>query len=112
MFFEPPDLKEARAKMQAHLARHRPKTPFVGPVRFINKWLYSIKNKAHTDGDWKITRPDTDNMVKLLKDVMADLGFWSNDAHVASEITEKFWSDTPGIFIQIEELTNEQAIRD
>ena len=43
-------------------------------------------------------------MIKLLKDVMTDLGFWKDDAQVASEITEKFWSDVPGIFIKVENL--------
>lgn len=28
--------------------------------------------------------------------------FWTDDALVCSEITEKFWADTPGIWIHIE----------
>jgi Holliday junction resolvase RusA-like endonuclease len=35
---------------------------------------------------------------------MTHLGYWEDDALVASEITEKFWADTPGIYIRIEEL--------
>ena len=40
----------------------------------------------------------------LLKDCMTQTGFWKDDALVASEIVEKFWSDIPGIYIHIEEL--------
>ena len=35
---------------------------------------------------------------------MTKVGFWKDDALVASEITEKFWADQPGIYIRIEEL--------
>ena len=47
-------------------------------------------------------RPDTDNLQKLLKDCMTAEHFWTDDALVCSEITEKFWADTPGIWIHIE----------
>jgi Holliday junction resolvase RusA-like endonuclease len=40
----------------------------------------------------------------MLKDVMTALGFWKDDAQVASEIIEKFWADIPGIYVVIEEL--------
>jgi len=40
----------------------------------------------------------------LLKDCMTKLGYWQDDAQVASEIAEKFWADTVGIYIKIEEL--------
>ena len=35
---------------------------------------------------------------------MTELGFWKDDALVASEITEKFWADVPGIYVRIEDL--------
>lgn len=43
-------------------------------------------------------------MIKLLKDVMTGLGYWADDAQVASEITEKFWSEQPGLYVRIEQL--------
>lgn len=69
----------------------------------IAKWCFPITGK-HQDGDYRITKPDTDNLVKLLKDCMTDLGYWTDDCLVASEIIEKFWSKVPGIYIRIEEL--------
>jgi Holliday junction resolvase RusA-like endonuclease len=35
---------------------------------------------------------------------MTDLGYWTDDALVASEIIEKFWAARPGIYICIEEV--------
>ena len=60
----------------------------------------------YKDGEYKATRPDTDNLQKMLKDCMTKCGFWKDDALVVSEITEKFWAKTPGIFIRIEDVDN------
>ena len=102
-FFMGPDLKNARLKLEAHLAQHRPPEPFTGPLRVMVKWLFPT-NKASQHGKYKSTRPDTGNLNKLLLDVMEDLKFYHNDAQVASEIIEKFWSQQPGIWISIERL--------
>ena len=102
-FYDPAPLVQARAKFEAFLAPHRPAAPLDGALRLTTKWCWPAAGK-HKNGEYKATRPDTDNLIKLLKDVMSDLGFWVNDARVASEITEKFWADTPGIFVKIEVL--------
>lgn len=103
IFYEPERLQDARAKLEAHLASHAPKTPMAGPIRFISRWLYPITyGSIHYNGEYKITRPDTDNTIKLLKDCMTRLGFWVDDALVCSELTEKFWADVPGIYIRVE----------
>ena len=101
--YEPADLLAARSKLQAHLGKHVPAEKFTGAVRLITKWCFPITGK-HTDGDYKITRPDTDNVIKLLKDVMTELQFWKDDAQVASEITDKFWAQLPGIYVVAESL--------
>ena len=53
------------------------------------------------------TKPDTDNLQKLFKDCMTKLGFWKDDARVASEIAEKFWSEVVGIYVRVEEWDDE-----
>lgn len=105
VFYDPPELKDARAKLSAALAQHRPAEPYTVGVRLVVKWLFPIKGR-HRNGEYKITRPDTDNLQKLLKDCMTKCGYWKDDALVASEICEKFWADVPGIWIHIEELEN------
>jgi Holliday junction resolvase RusA-like endonuclease len=101
--YEPSELKAARLKLKSHLARHVPAEKYPGAVRLVTKWCFPLTGK-HRDGEYKTSRPDTDNLQKLLKDVMTDLGYWKDDAQVASEITEKFWAKIPGIYIAIEEL--------
>ncbi len=103
IFYEPAKLKAARQKLTAYLAKHVPAKKYTGPVRLITKWCFPITGR-HKNGQYKTTRPDTDNLQKMLKDIMTDLGYWADDAIVASEITEKFWSDIPGIYVKIEEL--------
>lgn len=103
VFYEPAELKAARSKLMANLARHKPAAQLRGAVRLVVKWCFPITGK-HTDGEYKYTKPDTDNLEKMLKDCMTDLGFWKDDAQVASEIVEKFWSKLPGILIYAEEI--------
>lgn len=101
-FYEPAELKAARAKLRDHLAKHRPESPLQGGIRLMVKWCFP--RGRHRNGEYRITKPDTDNIQKLLKDVMTAVGFWRDDAQVASEIVEKFWADLPGIYIRLEEL--------
>lgn len=100
--YEPANLRAARAKLRDHLAAHRPEVPMTGGVRLLVKWCFP--RGRHRDGEYRITKPDTDNLQKLLKDCMTAVGFWRDDALVASEIVEKFWAEVPGIFIRIETL--------
>lgn len=104
VFYEPDELQAARVKLRDHLAGHVPKEKYTGAVRLLTKWCFPISGR-HKDGEYKTTKPDTDNLQKLLKDVMTSLGYWKDDALVASEVAEKFWASLPGIYIVIEELT-------
>lgn len=102
-FYEPAELQAVRSKLQAHLAGHVPEKKYTGAVRLITKWCFPIAGK-HQNGEYKTSKPDTDNLQKMLKDVMTTLGYWKDDAQVASEIIEKFWAEMPGIYVAIEEL--------
>lgn len=110
-FYEPDNLKAARAKLTAHLAAHKPEKPLRGAVRLLVKWCYP-RGKTHRDGEYRTSRPDTDNLQKLLKDCMTDVGFWKNDAQVASEICEKFWANVPGVYVCAEEIAEPEKVRD
>ena len=102
VFYDPPELKDARQKLTANLIPNIPEQPFMTAVRLTTKWLFP--KGQHKNGEWKTTKPDTDNMIKLLKDCMTVCRFWKDDALIVSEITEKFWADIPGIYVRIEEL--------
>lgn len=101
-FYEPSELKAARQKLMAYLGQYAPEQPYCYGVRLTVKWCFP--KGRHDNGTYKTTKPDTDNLQKLLKDCMTQVGFWEDDALVASEIVEKFWSDIPGIYIRIEKL--------
>ena len=89
--------------------------PYVPPEPITDKpillevhWLFPFPKSArkHEPGvpRCKITRPDTDNLNKMLKDVMTDMGFWKDDALICIELIAKYYTDEPGIQIQIQQL--------
>ena len=81
-----------------------PPEPYEGPVSLMVKWCFPVVKGRHRDGEYRITKPDTDNLQKMLKDVMTQCGYWTDDAQVCREIVEKFWAEIPGIFIRVEVL--------
>ena len=95
-------MKAARAKLMDHLLKHQPEKPIKTGCRLVVKWCF--QKGSHKDGEYRITKPDTDNLQKLLKDCMTACRFWKDDALVASEIVEKFWSQIPGIYVRVTEL--------
>lgn len=103
IFYKPQELLAARVRLRDLLGWHVPDQKYTGGVRLVVKWCFPITGNRQ-DGQYKTTKPDTDNLQKMLKDVMTELGFWTDDALVASEIVEKFWAEIPGIYIAIEEL--------
>ena len=103
IFYDPPKIKKAKADLTNHLITHIPDNPMEGPLTLTTIW-YFPKGNSHRDGEWRTSRPDTDNLQKLLKDCMTKIGFWRDDSQVCREWIEKHWSDSPGIFIKIEKL--------
>lgn len=103
VFYEPQELKVARTKLEASLAQYRPNQKYTGPVELVSTWCFPIRGD-HKNGEPMTNKPDTDNLVKLLKDCMTKVGFWKDDSLVVREIIEKFWADIPGIYIRVTEL--------
>lgn len=105
VFYEPVAVKQAKALLMSALMEHRPAVPLEGPLALTVTWLYP-KGKSHKAGEWRSTKPDTDNIEKLLKDCMTKCGFWKDDAQVVRETVEKLWAENPvGIEIEVEELS-------
>lgn len=108
IFYDPPEVKSAKEKLISALYRYRPMGPYHCGVQLLVKWCFP--RGSHADGEYRITKPDTDNLQKLLKDCMTITGFWDDDALVASEIIEKFWAEIPGIYIEISKLEKEKNV--
>lgn len=88
-----------------------PAEPLDGPIRLVCEWRFP-RGKSHWEDEWKITRPDTDNLQKALKDVMTRLGYWVDDSRVCAELVTKRWSDHPGIWIIVEPIAEIKKVND
>lgn len=93
-------LKDAERQLCLALEEHRPEEPAKGPVRLEVIWVFRQQRKTLKP---KTTRPDTDNLQKLLKDCMTKCQFWADDALVYDEHVSKYWGPEPGIYIKIKE---------
>lgn len=91
IFFDSAKLKEARNELRAALLPYKPVKPMEGAIRLQVFWHFETKDKKK-QGKLKITRPDNDNLQKMLKDEMTRLGFWNDDAQVTTEYVRKWWS--------------------
>lgn len=99
VYYKKKPLAEAEKMYLRMLAEYRPECPAEGALKL--KVVFAFPRKSKRDGAPKITRPDTDNMVKLLKDCMGKQGYFLDDAQVADEQVIKIWSDHPGIYITL-----------
>lgn len=85
---------------------HRPRQPYAGPVRVVIDWVYpwrKSESKRNRAAGYRPcdTRPDCDNLCKLVLDIMTRLGFWNDDGQVYSLSIEKGWGDIPGIGVSV-----------
>ena len=103
------NVRDAETLLRDALLEYVPEEPITSePILLSVAWEFPYPKSAKKHhpgcGRWKITRPDTDNLNKLLKDVMTDMGFWKDDALICSETIRKQYSDEPGIEISIETM--------
>lgn len=103
VIYDTQKIKQAKSKLIAHLKAYSPQEPYRGALHLRVKWCFPIKGK-HKNGEYKTSKPDTDNLQKMLKDCMTVVGFWKDDAQVVLEIVEKFWAKRPGLYIEVWEV--------
>ena len=103
VFYDTPRLKAARRLYEQALADHKPTQPLEGALALVVEWYFP--SRTHREGELRVTRPDTDNLQKLLKDCMTRVGFWKDDAQVCRETVVKRWTRTrPGLMIEVTPL--------
>lgn len=85
------------------LKRYAPPVPSEDPIRLIVFLGFDVKEKQLW-GKYKTTRPDGDNYIKELKDVMTEIGFWKDDAQVVDERVVRTYAEKGSITIQVETL--------
>lgn len=98
----------AKKLLRLLLRRHRPAVPYQGPIALEVSYLYETKTKKQVD-TWKVTRPDGDNLLKVIKDCMTELGYFRDDSEVSIETMVRYWvaPGHGGIRIMIGEIKNE-----
>lgn len=85
-------LEAAREELLEELKQYRNMDTLEGPIYL--KVIYGFPTADPKKiGTWKITRPDTDNLQKMLKDCMTEAGYWKDDAQVVMEEVIKIWVD-------------------
>lgn len=113
--FEKPEVARARSfytgRILIEMKKNKLKPPrFEGPCR--GKIIFGFKARRKKDiGKLKDTKPDCDNMNKLLQDVLADIGFFEvGDQQIGDLRVIKVWSEEPFIEIDIQEAS--EALND
>lgn len=96
-------VREVKALYTAILLKYKPKRKLEGAICLKVSFRFPI-SRGHKEGDWKITKPDTDNMLKLLKDCGTRCGYWQDDNQIAFEVTTKKYSKDSGIVFLAEEM--------
>ena len=97
-------LSLARASWQALLEKHAPPEPLDGPLKIRVRLYYHVKTKE-MKVDYKTTRPDGVNILKLIEDVMTKCGYWHDDAQLSvEEVHRLVWPGEEMVGIRVERL--------
>ncbi|MFZ5674302.1 MAG: RusA family crossover junction endodeoxyribonuclease [Pseudomonadota bacterium] len=85
-----------------------------GPLHVSAKFIYawpaswSQTKRSKAGAHWKTSRPDGDNLLKLVADALNGL-VWTDDAIIASATIQKQYGVKPFTLIEIESLTPRPA---
>ena len=97
--------KRAQNDLLSMLAPHAPERPMDGAVTLSIVWRYGWR-KSETKRNRARgvipcnTRPDVDNLCKMLLDAMTRLSYWHDDGQISKLLIMKQWGDRPGIGIE------------
>ena len=97
------NLKKSKATLQRALSGFQPEKEYTTGIRLKVVWAFEPTQKSK-DGERKATRPDLDNLQKLLQDVMCDMGFYKDDGLITDLEVSKRWHKNSGLYIEIEEV--------
>ena len=107
--FQPARVTAAQENVLALFLPYAPSTPFVGPLRVKLELVYpwrknEPKKNRKSSRRWKNSRPDLDNLAKLILDALTPK-FFIDDSQVCAMSYTKQWGDQPGIGLSIPRLS-------
>ena len=102
--YRKPEVQILRNMLTGKMFQYRPKQPSEKPIRLTVILYFNIKAHKKIWGKHKTTKPDCDNYVKEIKDVMTALKFWKDDNQVVDLRVVKYYAEKGTIFIRLEEI--------
>ena len=98
-----PRTAQAKAFWQALFEKYAPDRPLQGPLSVIVLFYYHRPKGSKSQ--YKTTRPDLDNLMKMAQDAMMHTGYFKDDSQIALLSLGKFNTDDfEGIKYSLEEL--------
>ena len=91
------------------LREFAPPSPYSVALRVSVEWIYPWR-KAETKKNIAkgympcTTRPDCDNLFKMVGDCMTRLGYWTDDSLIADLRFKKGYGNNSGVGVVIEEI--------
>lgn len=86
--------------------------PIAGPVEMQVRAVYLVpeswSQKKKSAAHWKASKPDADNIAKILKDAMNTIVF-EDDAQVASLTVQKVYGPISGLTVSVQSLVKESV---
>jgi len=108
-FFAKKEHQSAENDLMLLCSAHVPNYHLIGPVRLSVKFVFPFR-KSETKRRMGMgilpndSRPDCDNLVKLVGDVLTKLQFYKDDGQVSDLRVSKFWGERVGITVTICEI--------
>lgn len=103
------NVQALRNELIYKMKQHKPEKPSDKPIRLEVYLYFDIKRPKKLWGKYKTTKPDCDNYVKEIKDVMTECGFWNDDNQVVDLHVVKYFAEKGTIYIRMEELEDEHT---
>lgn len=85
------------------------RAPLEGPLGLVLQARYpwpksmSAKKRLQSGAHWRISKPDFDNLAKIVGDALNKIA-WLDDAQIAAARVTKIYSDNPGLSVRVEVL--------
>ena len=107
-----PELEAAKNFWDALFIMHRPPAPLKGPLSFnvVLRWPWLTKDSKKVRASGAVrhhTKPDLSNMIKTIEDSLGRCAYFTNDSQIVYVEMSKWRGDSPGIWIEIEELSED-----
>lgn len=102
-FYKTSKIKQSEYLLARALSGKQPRKTYDTPIELSVTWLFPHTKKSK-DGERKGTRPDLDNLQKLLQDIMCKLGYYKDDSLITDLKVKKRWHRHSGLIIEINEV--------